>query len=645
MGRLIKLAIELPIAVLALILMTIVFGAVALKTIPIQMSPDIEKPVLDVRVRWNGASPVDVDREIVSRLEREFASLNGVEEIASRSSRGYARVTLTYGVTQEMDKALVMLLSKLSAVNGLPTDADTPVVRTSNSEDSPIARLALVAKDDFDVNLEALGQYLDTNIVEPLSRIKGISEVEYRGGGKHEMRVIIEPDKLVQYQLTLSEVMDALRTSSSMMSVGMVTEGKRSYAVRTEAVNYTPETAGRIVLRTDISPTGTIVPLLLEDVATIEFRVQQRTSFRRLNGKPAIILNAIRDQGSNVVATMVRLRAAVDSLNASELNDRGLDIQVVYDETKYIASAIDLVQQNIWIGGILALFILLLFFRNLMPTIIVFAAIPVSVIGTFLAIASFGLSINVISLAGLAFAVGMVVDASIVSLENIFRLRQKGIDAQHAAYHGALQVWTPILGSALTTVIVFAPVLILDLPVGQLFRDIGIGISVSVLISVVVSVTVIPMLAARLFAGVSDRYTKLRAIPMVDRPASYFAGQISRYAQFAVSHRSRGLMVVGSILMAASIFCSLFMPRLDYLPDGNANFAFGRISVPAGYSIDETLRIAERMEKAARPLWEGKTEPGGSPDIERFFFVAYSGGAFAGAAAKDPSRVGELQWC
>ena len=643
MGRLIKLAIERPIAVMAMILMTIVFGAVALQTIPIQMSPDIEKPVLDVRVRWNGASPVDVDREIVGRLERELASLNGIEEIASRSSRGYARVTLTYGVTQDMDKALVMLLSKLSAVNGLPDDADTPLVRTSNSEDSPIARLALVAKDGFDVNLEALGQYLDTNIVEPLSRTNGISEVEYRGGGKYEMRVIIDPDKLVQYQLTLSEVTDALRTSSSMMSVGMVTEGKRSYAVRTEAVNYTPETAGRIVLRTDISPSGTIIPLLLEDVATIDFKVQQRTSFRRLNGKPAIILNAIRDQGSNVVATMVRLRAAAESLNESELNARGLHLQVVYDETKYIASAINLVQQNIWIGGILALSILLLFFRNIMPTIIVFAAIPVSVIGTFVAIAGFGLSINVISLAGLAFAVGMVVDASIVSLENIFRLRQKGIDAPNAAYHGARQVWAPILGSALTTVIVFVPVLMLDLPVGQLFRDIGIAISVSVLISVVVSVTVIPTLAARLLAGAPDRFTKLRTIPLVDRPATYFASQILRYARFAVGYQRRGLAVVAAILMTAGGFCALFMPQLDYLPDGNANFAFGRISVPAGYSMDETLRIAERMEKAARPLWEGKTEPGGPPEIERFFFVAYSGGAFAGAAAKDPSRVSELQ--
>ena len=643
MERLIKLAIERPIAVIAMILMTIVFGIVALQTIPIQLSPDIEKPVLDVRVRWNGASPVDVDREIVGRLEREFASLNGVEELASRSSRGYARVTLTYGVTQDMDKALVMLLSKLSAVNGLPSDAESPLVRTSNSEDSPIARLALVSKDGFDVNLETLGQYLDTNIVEPLSRTTGISEVGYRGGGKYEMRVIIDPDKLVQYQLTLSEIIEALRTSSSMMSVGEVTEGKRSYTVRTEAVNYTPEAAGQIVLRTDISPTGNIIPLLLADVSTIEFKVQQRTSFRRLNGKPAIILNAIRDQGSNVVATMFRLRAAVNRLNESELNARGLQLQVVYDETKYIASAIDLVQQNIWIGGMLALSILLLFFRNVMPTIIVFAAIPVSVIGTFVAIAGFGLSINVISLAGLAFAVGMVVDASIVSLENIFRLRQKGMEAPHAAYHGARQVWAPILGSALTTVIVFVPVLMLDLPVGQLFRDIGIAISVSVLISVVVSVTIIPTLAARLLAGAPNQYSKTRTIPVIDWLAHNSTNLILRYARFAVSYQRRGLAIVAAILGAAGGFCALFLPQLDYLPDGNANFAFGRISVPAGYSMDETLRIAERMEKAARPLWEGKTEPGGPPEIERFFFVAYSGGAFAGAAAKDPSRVSELQ--
>ena len=300
-------------------------------------------------------------------------------------------------------------------------------------------------------------------------------------------------------------------------------------------------------------------------------------------------------------------------------------------------------QQNIFVGGLLALGVLMLFLRSILPTIIVFAAIPVSVIGTFVAIAWLGLSINVISLAGLAFAVGMVVDASIVSLENIFRLRQRGMSADAAAYHGARQVWAPILGSALTTVIVFIPVLLLMLPVGQLFRDIGIAISVSVLISVVVSVTVIPSLASRLLRGAPDRYTRLIGIPGLDHLARGFAAMMVGYARMMVKRSLLGLVVVALVVAGAIGFSARFMPQLDYLPDGNANFAFGRIFTPPGYSMEETLRIAEKMESAARPLWQGEVEEGGPPAIERFFFVAFSGGAFAGASAKDPSRVAELQ--
>lgn len=643
MGGLIKVAIERPVAVLALIMLTVLFGIVALRNIPIQMSPDIEKPILEVRVNWPGASPEDVDRELVARLESELSGLNGVEEIVSASRRGRASVTLTYGVNQDMDKALVLLLSKLSSVSGLPTDARTPQVRTSNSDDSPIARLALVSNDGADVDLEGLGNFLQSQIVEPLGRVNGVAEITFNGGGNKEMRVFIDPAKLTQYRITLTEVIDALRTSSSMMSVGAVTEGKRTYAVRAEAVNYTPEAAGRIVLRTDVLPSGALVPLLLSDIATIELQSQTRSSYRRLNGKDAVIINALREQGTNVVDTMLRLRDRINELNRDVLTQRGLNLRVVYDETTYISSAINLVQQNIWVGGLLALGILMLFLRSILPTIIVFAAIPVSVIGTFVAIAGLGLSINVISLAGLAFAVGMVVDASIVSLENIFRLRQRGLSSDQAAYRGARQVWAPILGSALTTVIVFIPVLLLALPVGQLFRDIGIAISVSVLISVVVSVTVIPALAARLLAGRQDRYANLLRIPGLDHLAGGFARLIVAYARLTVRRSIIGLAVVATVVAGAFGFSARFMPQLDYLPDGNANFAFGRIFTPPGYSMDETLRIAEKMENAARPLWEGKTEPGGPPAIERFFFVAFSGGAFAGASAVDPDRVSELQ--
>ena len=643
MGRLIEVAIQRPVAVLALVLLVVLFGVVALRNIPIQMSPDIEKPILEVRVNWPGASPEDVDREIVSRLETELASLTGVEELQSNSTRGRARVKLTYSVQHDMDSALVLLLSKLSSVDGLPRDAQTPRVRTSNADDSPIARLALVAKKESSVNLESLGSFVENTVVDPLGRVDGVSEITVYGGGRREMRVFIDPEKLIQYRITLTEVIDALRTSSSAMSVGMVNEGKRTYTVRTESINYTPRTAGRIVLRTDVFKNGTIAPVLLSDVAKIELSMQKRSSFRRLNGEEATIINALRAQGTNVVKTMGRIREVVEELNKAELGPRGLELRLVYDETKYIVSAIDLVQQNIWIGGLLALGILLLFLRSLLPTIIIFAAIPVSVIGTFVAIASLGLSINVISLAGLAFAVGMVVDASIVSLENIFRLRQQGVHAEKAAYQGARQVWAPILGSALTTVIVFVPVLLLDLPVGQLFQDIGVAISVSVMISVIVSVTVIPALASRLLAGSPGRYSKTFRIPILDHIASFFSYLIILYTRTVVKRPIIGICAVFMVLGSA-LFASYFMsPKLDYLPDGNANFTFGRIIVPPGYSMDETIRIARKMEDAARPLWEGETKPDGPPEIERFFFVAFPGGAFAGASAVDPSRVSELK--
>ena len=643
MNYVIKQAIDKPIAVIALIFLSILFGYVALQNIPIQMTPDIEKPIYQVRVNWPGASPADVDREIVNRLEQELSSLNGIEELSSQSRTGRATITLTYSLEQDMDKALILLLNKLSGVTGLPNDSKTPTIRTSNSDDSPIARLALLARDGYKIDLESLGKFVESDIVQPLGRTKGVSEVTFNGGGKREMRILVDPEKMVRFKITLSEVIDALRTSSTLQSVGTVSEGKRSYPVRTELIAYTREKAAEIVIRTDISSEGTIVPLLLSDIAEIELKIQKRSSFRRLNGEKAVILNVLREQGTNVVSTMSRLKKQINALNESNLNARGLDLRVIFQETTYISSAIDLVKQNIWIGGCLAISILILFLRSIIPTAIIFIAIPVSVIGTFVAIAGLGLSINVISLAGLAFSIGMVVDASIVSMENIFRLRQKGQNAMDAAFNGARQVWAPILGSALTTVIVFIPVVMLKLPVGQLFRDIGIAISVSVLISVIVSVTVIPTLATRLLSGPSDRFSKPVRIPIIDFISGVFSKVIISYAKFIVNKNFLGLVLVAFIVIVSASASYRFLPRLDYLPDGNANFVFGRLIVPTGYSMDETLRIAEKMESAAKPLWEGKEKQGGPPEIDRFFFVAFQGGAFAGASAKDSSRVAELK--
>ena len=501
MNGLIRSAIAHPIGVLAVVLSMILFGVASLQTIPIQMTPDIDKPILQVRVSWPGASPKDVEQEVVLRLERELTGLSGVQSVQSDSRRGQARVTLTYGVGQDMDAALVKLLGQLARVSGLPSDAKQPEVRTSNSDDSPIARMALVAQDGVDIDIDTLGQFVDTVILEPLSRISGIAEVTSRGGAARELRIALNIDRVAEFGLSIAEVADAIRTSSAEVTAGEITEGNRSFTLRTEAISYTPDTAKELVVRTDLRD-GRIFNVKLSDIADIELGYKTPSSFRRLNGKPAITFAVLREPASNVVTTLERLKNEVDALNAGVLAEQGLDLRVVYDETVYIGSALDLVQNNIMIGGILAIVVLLTFLRALAPTAIVMIAIPVSIISTFVVIAGLGLSINVISLAGLAFAVGMVVDASIVSLENIYRLKQSGFPTLKAAYWGARQVWAPILGSALTTVVVFIPILILDLPVGQLFRDIAVAISASVIVSVIVSVTVIPSLGSWLIKDV-----------------------------------------------------------------------------------------------------------------------------------------------
>ena len=644
MSGFIKLAIKQPIAVAALVFLIIAFGLVALQKIPIQMTPDIDKPILQVRVSWPGASPEDVEREVVTRLEVAVSSLSGVENVESDSRFGSGRVTLTYSVGQDMDIALIQLLSKVSAIDGLPSEAKRPTVRTSNSDDSPISRLAMVKLPNSEIDdLASLGDFVEFEIIEKLSRIEGISEIIFRGGEKKELKVAIDTQKLAEFSISISSVLDSLRASSAQVTAGEIIEGKRTYSRRAEAISYTPETAKNIILRSEVGSDGIPVNVKLEDVAKVYMSYKKPTSFRRMNGQDAITFAVIREPDSNVVKIIDNLKVEIEKLNKGILAENGLVLKNVYDETVYINAAIDLVQQNILIGGILAVCILMLFLRSFRPTFIIMLAIPVSVVGTFVAISWLGLSVNVISLAGLAFAVGMVVDASIVSQENIYRLRQSGMSSMMASYQGARQVWAPILGSALTTVVVFIPILLIQLPIGQLFRDIGIAISVSVLISVFISVTLIPTIASRLLdKDISERKNKF-SIAFLDTFASRFARLIQEYAIWSTKSLKLGLSVVMGLIITASLSIFYFLPPLDYLPDGNRNFVFARIMVPPGYNKEATIDISRAMEKAAKPLWEAKSDgPYGKPKIDRFFFVAYSGGAFAGAATEDPKRVKEI---
>ena len=647
--NLIKLAIERPIAVIAAVLMVVMFGLVALQTIPIQLAPDVNRPVITITTVWPGAAPAEVEREIVNEQEDSLKGLEGLTEITSNAQTGRARITLEFAVGTDMDRALLLTANRLDRVNGYPDEADEPTLDTAGSEDSAIAWFVVRRNAGNERPIHEFGDFIENVVQDRIERVPGVSRVNVFGGSEREIRITVEPQLLARYGLTVSEVVRALRDANASVSAGDVEEGKRRYVVRTEGELNTLEAIRAVVLRSDESRgSGRLARVTVGDVAEVDFGYKEPAATIRMLGEIAIAFNAVRETGANVIETMEGIEAAVQELNEFAMPNAGLNLKQVYDETVYINSAIALVRQNIWIGGTLAAIVLLLFLRSGRATLVVSVAIPVSIIGAFVAMAALGRSINVISLAGLAFAVGMVVDAAIVVLENIFRLRETGKSAREAAYEGARQVWGAVLVSALTTVMVFIPILVMELEVGQLFRDIAVAISVAVTLSLLVSITVLPSLSRYLLGGRDGETTSITRthLPLIDGLASAVVRFIMAFVERVVSNRLLAFGVVSGMTLLASVAAWQYLPKLEYLPEGNRNLVFGVIIPPPGYNLATMTEIAEGIESAIRPYWAtvagSESAPGAAPKIERFFFVATRSTTFLGAVAVEPQRVREL---
>ncbi len=643
--NLIRIAIDRPVAVLAVVLMAVMFGVLALTRIPIQLTPDVRKPVIEVQTRWGGAAPVEIEREIINPQEDELRGLEGLDTMISRAQTGRARINLEFAIGTNMDRALLLVANRLDRVTGYPDEADEPTLDTSGADDNPIAWLILQREPGQTRPMQEFGDFANDVIAERLERVEGVAAVNVFGGVERELQIIINPTKLAEFRLTIPEIVQRLRSAGISVSAGDVEEGKRRYVVRVEGELNTINAVNEVVLRSDAvsADTTTAGRVFVRDVANVGFGYKEPRAHIRQRGGASIAINAVRENGANVIKTMVGIRAALDELRKVELPAAGLNIEQVYDETVYIDGAIDLVVSNIWIGGLLAAAVLLLFLRSIRATLVVSLAIPVSIIASFVAMAALGRTLNVISLAGIAFAVGMVVDAAIVVLENIYRLRQEGMEPKKAAYEGARQVWGAILVSALTTVMVFIPILVMDLEAGQLFRDIAVAISVSVVLSLVVAMTVIPALSSRLLAGGKSHLTIL-PLPIVDHFGRFFTWVMSSYTSLTIRYRLLGILSVSAITAAAIWGSATYLPKLEYLPEGNRNLVFGVILPPPGYNLATTTGIAERIEAVAEPLWsrEDTDNPEDPPAMRHFFFVATNGATFLGGAAKDPTRVTEL---
>jgi HAE1 family hydrophobic/amphiphilic exporter-1 len=474
------------------------------------------------------------------------------------------------------------------------------------------------------------------------------------GGREDELQVIVDPQLLAARNLTIEDLRLALANQNQDTSGGDLWEGKRRYVVRTLGQFRSPEQVeGVIITRRDGKP------VYVRDVAKARLGTKKPDGIVRRFGARNIAIRVTRESGANVLDVMQRLRDTASRID-EQLEPKGLSLSLVYDETDYINSAIGLVKDNILVGGLLTLGTLLLFLRNIRSTLIVAMSIPVSVMGTFLALAAFDRTLNVISLAGIAFAVGMLIDNSVVVLENIFVHWSAGESPKDAAVKGTQEVWGAILASTLTNVAVFLPVLFVEGEVGQLFGDIALAIAAAVGLSIAVSGLVVPAAAALLLqsrharaaatvvtgAGDTAGTTASRG-DVLTRFGATFMGVVTGINRFLLASAPRAAIASAAIVAAAAVATWLLMPKVEYLPEGNRNLVFGILLPPPGYNINELLRMGDRVEERLIPYWD--VDPGtpeakalDAPVVADCFFVARGKSVFIGLRSLDPLEAAKL---
>ncbi len=659
---LIRFAIENPVKVAVGVILLVLAGLLSLTRMRVQLTPDVDRPIITVSTRWTGASPQEIEREIVERQEEKLKNVSGLLKISSECNRNEAKIELEFPVSIDKDTAFRDVSDKLRQVTGYPEEVDEPTVSAAaGGMAETIAWMILYSKEGVDVS--HLKTYIEDNVKPILERADGISEVPVYGGREREVQVVIDPHRLAARSLTFRDLERALRRQNENSSAGTIAGGKRDYSYRTIGEYVTLRDVEDTVIAYDEGG-----PVLVRDVATVVDGFKKPISFVRSKGRAVMAMPARRETGANVIKAMANLKTQLELVNREILQPRGLSLELtqVYDETTYIWSAIFLVVKNIIFGGCLAIVVLLVFLRSGSATGIVAAAIPISVIGTFLVITLAGRSLNVVLLAGMAFAVGMVVDNAIVVLENIYRHRSMGKSKTQAALDGTHEVWGAVLASTLTTMAVFLPVITIQQEAGQLFKDIAVAIATAVALSLLVSILVIPPLASRFFSATSARRTG-------DKPWR-FAQWVSSLVA-AINRRVWRRLVVVTGICGAAVFGSYkLMPATEYLTAGNKNLIFGFLFSPPGYSIEEFRRMAKVIEDGdpddpldgLRPFWEAEL---GSPQadalppvevhlgkdnrikrmvtpppIENFFFVSFSGGAFMGCTSKEPTNVKPLEY-
>ncbi|MDX1570716.1 MAG: efflux RND transporter permease subunit [Xanthomonadales bacterium] len=624
--KLTESAVSNPAAVGVVVAILVLFGSMALLNLPIQLFPDIDRPAMSVWTQWRAASPKEIESEILEPQEQVLQGLPGLEQIQANANNGSAWIGLEFSLGTDMQQTVMEVINRMNRLPPLPADAEKPVVSLGNGFGGDSNQqlswffVQLLPGTPGDI---ADYQRLVEDIVKPrIENIEGVAGVQVNAGAAEELQITIDPYRAAELGIDLPRVA-AIAGRSNDVSGGFVDVGRRQYTIRFEG-RYDPTRLADMILDWREGR-----PVRLGDIAEIEVARGRQNGIVMQNGNPAMGVRIDRESGANVLDTLTRVKAEVAELKAGPLKDAGLDIAQSFDASVFIKRAVGLVTNNLALGVLLAVGVLWWFLRNVRATALIATAIPVSLLTTFVVLQLTGRSLNVISLAGLAFAVGMVLDAAIVVAENIVRLREKGEVPSLAALRGTTQVQGALLASTATTVAIFIPVLFLQDVEGQLFADLALTIAIAVIISLLVALTILP--------AVAGRWLRAKRLTQDHAPGwSRIVGFLMRRTDTPVKRVSWVLgLTVGPVLLATALF-----PQLDYLPPVKRDAVDAFLRFPAGANMATIEKeIVTELVDRLQPYMDGEKEPA----LKNYYIWIWPNGGTIGARVLDQGKVKDLE--
>lgn len=585
-------SVRFPITVIVRVLLVFVLGYVCLTFLSVELKPDTERPVLVVSTRFPGAAPEEIEGEVTNRFEENIAGVSNMLYTMSFSPFGQSFVIAFYKPGTNLDIAASELQRNIDRVADLPKEVLKPqIFKASERVNLPVYQFAMTG----DVDLVTMSTWAEKEIAPAVKTVPGVGDCQFDGNRLREMRITFDPERLKARRLTVGQVKSYIDRRNLNQSSGYFIEGSREWTVRTVGELGDPAAFRRVVISKPGEPM-----VYLSDVATIEDTYERPDSYCRINGKDGIVFNVFNQVGANIIDTIASVDKKLTQFE-KEYGPLGARFEKIYDQSYYIRDAVAVVRECLVEAVVLVLLVLFVFLKNWRSILIVGTSIPVSVVGTFIGMYLFGYSINVLSLAGLALSIGMIVDDAIVVLENIHRHRyEEGKSIVRACVDGTQEVGMAAFMCTLTTAAVFMPILMLSGEVGTLFSPVAFVISIAIFLSLFDAFTVVPMLAARWMK--SERAPKgtlqkvAARLNVLDRIGAAVSRAILQWLELFLRGwlQKVGLIVVVLALFAVSIW---MLPGIGYLPTGGTNLIRAQVEMPEGTSLDETSRYMRVLEE------------------------------------------------